>query len=930
MVDISSLTPGETYKELNTSRRGMTSEEAAKKLSEYGPNVLIAQKSTPIYYRLIAQFTDLFAVLLEIGSLIAFVSYFIGRDIYQLYVAIAIIMVVILNAIIGFFQEYRAEKATEALKKLVPVFARVARDGERIQIPAEEVVPGDLLVLEEGDNIVADARIVEEFELRTNNMTLTGESSPVKVTSEPIKTDGLAKTDIRNLIFMGTSVATGNGAAVVLHTGMYTQFGEVFRLTTTAKEPPSPLEKQVDFLAKRVAVIAIIIGFILFGVALQLSMGYVEAFLFALGVMMALVPQGLPATMSVSLALAIQRMAKSNVLIKKLSAVETLGSTNVICTDKTGTLTKAEMTVKEMWISRRRLEVGGVGYEPIGVFSENGRELSAQEVLDAGGLMFKTAILASTARLVAPDDEVKNWTILGDSTEASLIVAAAKAGLNQDEILDVHPKLYQFPFESVRKRMSSIHRSPDSQQVFSYVKGAPKEVLGHCVKILINGKIEKLTDELRSEVLEANDAYARESLRVLAMAYREMSSTAHKFTQEEAEKDLVFIGLMAMADPPRPEVADAVTKAKRAGIRIIMITGDYGLTAEAIARRIGIVTRNHCRIVTGIELEAMSEDEFAKVLETNYEIIFARVAPEQKLQISQTLREQGNIVAMTGDGVNDAPALKAADIGVAMGVSGTDVSKEAAVMVLLDDSFASIVTAIEEGRGVYSNIKRFVLYIFSHNLSELSPFLFASFSGINLIPMGVLQVLTIDLGSDVLPGLALGTEQPEPGIMDQPPRPRNDRLMNAAAVKRLLFLGLIQSLGSVGGFLLTLYLGGWHWGQALDINTSLLYRQAVTMTQGGVVVGQFFNGFAIRTDKVSVFRIGLFSNRRLIYGEIIGLIIFALISYVPLLNNVLHTGPLGLVHWLILFGFGILLFVAEESRKAVARWRDKNQVRIDK
>jgi magnesium-transporting ATPase (P-type) len=925
MVDISSLSPAEAYKELKTSRRGLTSEEAAKKLSEYGPNVLVAQKSTPIYYRLIAQFTDLFAVLLEIGSLIAFISYILGRDIYQLYVAVAIIMVVILNAIIGFFQEFRAEKATEALKKLVPVYARVARDGERIQIPAEEVVPGDLLVLEEGDNIVADARIVEEFELRTNNMTLTGESAPVKVTSEPIKTDGLSKTDIRNLIFMGTSVATGNGAAVVLHTGMYTQFGEVFRLTTAAKEPPSPLEKQVDFLAKRVAIIAIIIGFILFGVALQLDMGYVEAFLFALGVMMALVPQGLPATMSVSLALAIQRMAKSNVLIKKLSAVETLGSTNVICTDKTGTLTKAEMTVKEMWVSQRRWAVGGVGYEPVGGFSENGLELSASEVLEAAGLMFKTAILASTARLVAPDEEVKNWVILGDSTEASLIVAATKAGLNQDEILDAYPKLYQFPFESVRKRMSSIHRSPDSKQVFSYVKGAPKEVLGHCETILINGKIEKLTDKLRSEVLEANDTYARESLRVLAMAYREMSSTAHKFTQEEAETDLTFIGLMAMADPPRPEVADAVTKAKRAGIRIIMITGDYGLTAEAIARRIGIVTRDHCRIVTGIELEAMSETEFAKVLETNYEIIFARVAPEQKLQISQTLREQGNIVAMTGDGVNDAPALKAADIGVAMGVSGTDVSKEAAVMVLLDDSFASIVTAIEEGRGVYNNIKRFVLYIFSHNLSELFPFLFASFAGVNLIPMGVLQVLTIDLGSDVLPGLALGTERPEPGIMDQPPRARHDRLMNAAAVKRLLFLGIIQSLGSVGGFLLTLYLGGWHWGQALDINTSLLYRQAVTMTQGGVVVGQFFNGFAIRTDKVSVFKIGLFSNRKLIYGEIIGLIIFALISYVPFMNNVLHTGPLGLEHWLILFGFGILLFVAEEGRKAIIRWQDKKQ-----
>jgi P-type Ca2+ transporter type 2C len=926
MVDISSLTPSEAHKELKTSRRGLTTEEAANKLSEYGRNVLVAQKSTPIFYRFIAQFTDLFAVLLEIGSLIAFISYFIGRDVYQLYVSAAIILVVILNAVIGFFQEYRAEKATEALKKLVPVFARVVRDGERQRIPAEEVVPGDILVLEEGDNIVADARIVEEFELRTNNMTLNGESAPVKVTAEPVKTEGLSTTEIRNLVFMGTSVATGTGTAIVLHTGMYTQFGAVFRLTTAAKEPPSPLEKQVDYMAKRVAIVAIITGFILFGLALRLNMGYVDAFLFALGVMMALVPEGLPATLSVALAVAIQKMAKRNVLIKKLSAVETLGSTNVICTDKTGTLTKAEMTVKEMWINNRRIDVGGVGYEPTGTFSENGQDLSAEEVLDVSSLMFKTAILASTARLIAPRDDEKHWTMLGDPTEGSLIVAAAKAGVSQDEIFEDHPRLYQFPFESVRKRMSSIHRSTDGKQVFSYVKGAPKEVLGNCGKIVINGKVEKLTDAVRAEVLKANDDYARESLRVLAMAYREMRTDSHKYTQEEAEEDLIFIGLMAMADPPRPEVADAVAKAKRAGIRIIMITGDYGLTAEAIARRIGIVTKNNCKIVTGVELEAMSEDEFAQVLADNYEIIFARVAPEQKLQISQTLRGQGNIVAMTGDGVNDAPALKSADIGVAMGISGTDVSKEAAVMVLLDDSFASIVTAIEEGRGVYNNIKRFILYIFSHNLAELFPILFAVFGGVNLVPLGALQVLAIDLGSDVLPALALGTEKPEPGVMEQPPRPRKEPLMNKSTVARLLYIGIIQSIGAVAGFLIVLLQGGWHWGQVLNINTSLIYQQAVTMTQGGIVVGQFFNGFAIRTDRISVFRIGLLSNRFLVIGELFGLCILAFISYVPVCNEIFHTAPLELKHWLMLFAFGFILFVAEEGRKAVVRWRGKQSV----
>jgi magnesium-transporting ATPase (P-type) len=925
MADIASLETEGVFKETGVSRRGLSSEQAAERLVEHGANRLVEQKKTPIYYRFVAQFTDLFAIMLEVGSLIAIISWLVQKDIYQLYVGIAILLVVILNAIIGFFQEFRAEKATEALRQMVPVYARVVRDGERQRVPAEEIVPGDLLVLEEGDNIVADARIVEEYELRTNNVTLTGEAEPVKVRSDPVNAENMARTDIRNLVFMGTTVSTGNGLAVVIKTGMETQFGEVFRLTTAAKEPPSPLERQIDFLAKRVAAIAFALGIVLFFVALRLNMGYVEGFLFALGVMMALVPQGLPATMSVSLAVAIQKMAKENVLIKKLSAVETLGSTDVICTDKTGTLTKAEMTVRAMWLDHRAITVEGAGYEPSGGFKENETDLPAESVARDAELMFRAALLASTARLIAPGDDVDKWTILGDPTEASLIVTAAKAGFNQDEVLDAQTRLYQFPFDSVRKRMSSVHKSEDGNQAFSYVKGSPKEILAKSSGILIKGEKRKLTDELRAEVLSVNDRYARESLRVLAFAIKEVPIQA-KYDQDEAEGGLVFLGLMGMADPPRPEVADAVAKAKQAGIRIIMITGDYGLTAEAIARRIGIVTRDGCRLITGVDLETMSDEELSKTLSDNEEIIFARVAPEHKLRISQTLRGKGHIVAMTGDGVNDAPALKSSDIGIAMGISGTDVSKEASVMILLDDSFASIVAAIEQGRGVYNNIKRFVLYIFSHNLSELFPFLFASFSGINLIPMGVLQVLTIDLGSDVLPGLALGTEEPEPGVMLKPPRPRNDRLMNKAALGRLLFLGIIQSFGSVGGFLLTLYLGGWHWGQTLDINTSLLYQQAVTMTQGGVVVGQFFNGFAIRTDTVSVFKVGLFSNRRLVYGEIIGLIIFAMISYVPFFNNILHTGPLTITHWLILIGFGAFLFAAEESRKAFNRWRNRDRL----
>lgn len=917
------LTPDAVYKELGTRRRGLTTEEARARLKKDGPNKLVEAKRKPVIYLFFAQFTNLFAVLLLIGSAIAFLAWLVGRDVYQLYVAIAIFMVVLLNAVIGFFQEYRAEKATEALMKIVPVYAQVMRDGERVRIPAEEVVPGDVLLLDEGDHVVADARVVEEFELRINKMTLTGESDPMRATADPVRGDGMSKTDIRNLVFMGTSVAAGSSTAVVHTTGMNTEFGAIFALTTFTHDPPSPLQLQVASLAKRVATIAIIVGFLLFAMALELRMTYIDSFLFSLGVMLALVPEGLPATMSVSLALGVQRMVRENVLIKRLSSVETLGSTTVICTDKTGTLTKAEMTVRDVWVGGRSIAVSGAGYEPVGEFLENDKTLSKQDVDRACGLLLTTATLASNAKLVAPHEGEPSWTIVGDTTEGALIVAAQKAGLSQDELLEDNRRVYQFPFDSNRKRMSSIHRT--DRKLISHVKGAPREILENCTHIALNGKVERLTKQQRDKVLKVNDDYAKASLRVLAMAYRDMPRGKRKFTEDEAETHLTFIGLMGMADPPRPEVAEAVRKAQHAGIRIIMVTGDYGLTAEAIARRVGIVRGKRCHIVTGPELDAMPDEELRKRLAAHYEILFARVSPQHKLRIATLLRGAGETVAITGDGVNDAPALKAADIGVAMGITGTDVSKEAAVMILLDDSFASIVTAIEQGRGVYSNIKKFILYIFSHNLAELFPIVFAVVARVNLVPLWALQVLAIDLASDVMPSLALGTEPPEPGVMDQPPRPRSERLMNWPAVKRLIFIGVVQSIGAVAGFLIVLLQGGWHWGQALNINTSLLYQQAVTMTHGGIVFGQFFNGLAIRTEKVSIFKIGLFTNRRLIAAEVLGVLIFAAISYVPMLQKVFHTGPLEPKHWLMLIGFGLFLFAAEEGRKLVMRWREKEK-----
>ena len=906
-VPVQALPRLEVYGELASSPRGLTGEEVATRLEKFGRNELPKARGRPLVFRFFEQFTDLFALVLIAASAITFVAYFIQvpHDVGNLQLGLAILGVVLLNAVIGFFQEYSAERTAEALKALVPKACRVIRDGERVEIAAEELVPGDVVTLEAGDAISCDCRIAEAHDLSVNNVALTGESDPVGRTDDPAGA-GTDLLESRNVVFMGTSVVNGTGKAVAFATGQSTEFGRIYQLTAAVVEEKSPLQRQVAIMAKRVSAAAIGIGALLFGLRVGTGNALVESFVFALGVMVALVPEGLPATLSVSLAIGVRRMARRNALIKRLSAVETLGSTTGICTDKTGTLTKAEMTVQAIWASGHSHAVNGVGYAPAG------------EVEDAESIreLLRVAALCADAKLLEPDPERQlGWRILGDTTEGAIVVAAAKAGVEVAAEVAKAPRVAEFPFDSDRKLMTTVHRGDGAAA--AHVKGSPQELLSRCRSILWEGREVDLTDELRREIVAANDTFAEQALRVLGVGTRIVSS--ERPSQDEAEHDLVFLGLVGMLDPPRPDVVEAVVSCRRAGIRIVMVTGDYGLTAEAIARKVGIVTSPSARVVSGAELESLDDKALEAVLAEHWEVVFARVRPEHKMQVVAALKNMGEIVAVTGDGVNDAPALKRADIGVAMGLAGTDVAREAAVMVLLDDSFASIVRAVELGRSVYQNIRKFLIYLFSHNIAELTPILAAAIVGFPLVPLTALQVLAIDLGSDVMPALALGAEPPEPGIMDRPPRPPSERLFSAVVVRRFLFLGIIQSIGVTFAFFWRIHSAHLPFGAFTITNPT--YREAITMTQAGIVISQFFNGFAVRTDEESVFKVGLLSNVPLVLAEFFGLGIISAISYLPVLQGVFHTAPLTIYDWLMLAVFGLALLVADELRKAYVRSR---------
>ena len=924
VASIHTLSVPEAFSVLSSGPEGLSQDEAQKRLKHYGQNVITEVKGKPLWIKFLANFTHLLAILLWVGGIVALVA---GMP--QL--AVAIWLVNVINGAFSFGQEYKAEKATEALKKLLPLYARVLREGQEERILAEELVPGDVILLEEGDRVSADARLIEESEIRIDQSTLSGESHPVRKTSAAILRESFIRAELPNLIYSGTTVAAGTGRAVVFATGMETEFGKIAHLTQTVGEELSPLQKEMERVTKTISLLATGIGVLFFVSGILLAgAGPAEAFISALGMTVAFLPEGMPPMVTLSLAMGVQRMARRGALIKRLSSVETLGSATVICTDKTGTLTQNEMTVREIWLSGRRLHTTGVGYAPQGEILENGTAKRTgggrEESWDGLRQVLMAAGLCNNARLLPPNGDHSNWSILGDPTEAALQVAARKGGIDLEAEARRTPRIRELPFDSRRKRMSTIHKERDAQRV--YVKGAPKEVLALCTDVRQDGQQVPLDNAQRARIIAANDDYARNGLRVLAVATREIpeasrfGSTSVEFTPESIEQDLTFLGLVAMMDPPRPEVAEAVKKCHTAGIRIIMITGDYGLTAESIARRIGILRTSDPKIITGVDLDTLDDQALKEAL--RHEVIFARVAPEHKLRVVSALKEMGEIVAVTGDGVNDAPALKKADIGVAMGMAGTDVAREAADMILTDDNFASIINAVEEGRAVYANIRRFIKYVLNSNLAEAMPFMVMILSG-GRIPLGltVMEVLAIDLGTDMMPAIGLGAEPPEPGVMERPPRSQKEPLLNASLLAlALLWYGTIESVASMSAYFFLNWQHGWP-SVPLAQEGTLVYGMATAITLAGVVATQVGSAFACRTDRTSIFKIGFTTNRMVLYGIAGELILLFLLVYVPFFHGIFSTGPLDLIDWVYVFAWTPVIFLADELRKALLRRREQ-------
>jgi P-type Ca2+ transporter type 2C len=857
---------------------GLSTAEAERRLAEVGPNAIEEAKGPSPARQLAANFVQPLALLLWACAGLALVA-----EMPELSVAIALVVVV--NALFSFFETYRAERAVAALRQMLPQRVHARRDGAAAEVASEDIVPGDVLLLAPGDRVAADADLLTATDLRVDESALTGESAPV----EP-----------ERQVFAGTYVTGGTAEAVVTATGMQTRFGRIAALSQRAERDRSPLEHEIDRVVYIVAALAITIGIAFFVVSgLTDSMDMQDRFVFAIGVTVSLVPNGLLPTVTLSLAMASQRMAKRNALVRRLSAVETLGETTIVCTDKTGTLTENQMTVQRVWTPDREYTVEGAGYEPFGRFRATG------EVVDPAPLteLLRAGLLCNDAQLAQSAD---GWSVVGDPTEGALVVLAEKGGLHHRTEAARAPRLREIPFSSERKRMTTVHLVGDER--VAYVKGAAELILPRTT----------LSAEARAEAAAAEAAMEHDALRVLACARRVLPGGADD-DPDAIERDLEFLGLVGMIDPPRPEVPEAVRRCRDAGIRLIMVTGDSGRTAEAIARRIGMVDGDP-HVVTGAELAAIDDGELRTRLEER-DVIFARIDPEQKLRLATVLRDSGEIVAMTGDGVNDAPALKHADIGIAMGRGGTEVAKEAADLVLLDDNFASIVAAVEEGRAVYDNMRRFIGYHFSSNVGELTAFLVWGLSGGAVpLPLVVMQVLAIDLGTNQIPAMGLGSERPEPGTMARPPRSRSEHLLDRPTFGRIAGIGSLDGLAAMASFFFAYALAGWRpWETLADGGD--LYLEATTMTMAGIVFAQIGAVMAWRTNRESVRTIGLLTNRLIVVGIAVEIAMVALLAYTPGLDDIFHTSDLSGAEWLFLLLWPPLVLHAKELRKAVARRR---------
>ncbi len=908
----------EIVQALQTSpKQGLSEEEARRRLEQFGPNELEEAAKPSLFSLIFEQFKNFIVIVLIVAALAAAL---LGDYIE----AAAILAIVVLNAILGVVQERKAEEALAALRRLAAPDALVLRDGHRQTCTARELVPGDVVFLEAGNFIPADLRLIETVNLRIEEAALTGESVPVTKDASLVLTQEMALGDRRNTAFSGTVVAYGRGSGVIVSTGMRTQIGMIATMLQAVHEEPTPLQRKLDQLGKALGIAALVVCALVFGVGYLRGVPPLEMFLVAVSLAVAAVPEGLAAVVTITLALGMQEMITRHALIRRLSSVETLGSTTVICSDKTGTLTQNQMTVKRMWVDGTTFEITGGGFAQTGDFKIDGDVVELRDY-PASTTVLWVATLANDAQIeTEPTKDVEEAPrVIGDPTEAALLIAAAKAGAFRDRLEEAYPRIDEIPFDSSRKRMTTVHKivdpEPDDASPFydselreweiAAIKGAPDVILDLCTQYQkMDDTTAPMTEEIRARIFEANARMARSALRVIAVAFRVDPDVPDDATPEKVERDLIFVGLMGMIDPPRPQAKPAIEKARHAGIRTLMITGDFPDTAEEIAEEISLLQTGH-GVLTGSQLDDMDDAALKEKAATTD--VFARVSPEHKVRIVNALKSRGEIVAMTGDGVNDAPALKRADIGVAMGVTGTDVAKEAADMVLTDDNYASIVDAVEQGRVIYSNIRKFVFYLLSCNLAEIAVIFLAILAGLPS-PLTPIQLLWLNLITDGAPALALGMEKGDPDIMSQPPRPPDEPVINRSMQSRIG----IQTIAIAGVTLYAYWMG-------IQLYPGIP-EEAKTMAFVTLSFSELLRAFTVRSERYPLHKIGLFSNKWMLYAVASSLLLLLAVIYVPFLQPIFNTVPLGWAEWQIVLP---LLFVPAIVAE-VSKWLMGIQLKV--
>jgi Ca2+-transporting ATPase len=875
----------EVFAELNSTESGLGQKEAEARLAKYGPNEIQAAHRISPWEILLEQFKNVL-ILILLGA--TAISFFLGHGVESIVIAVIVLFAVIL----GFAQEYRAERAIEALRQMAAPTATVLRDGQEIKIPAREVVPGDVVIIHTGDRIPADGRLIESINLQIEEAALTGESVPVEKHTDPLPTQDLPVGDRKNMVYAGTAATYGRGRALIVATGMQTEFGKIAQLLQTIETSKTPLQQNLDRVGAVLARAAFVVVAIIVALGLLRGQPFIEMLIFGIALAVAVVPEALPAVVTISLAIGVQKMVKRNALIRRLPAVETLGSTSVICSDKTGTLTKDEMTVRKIYVAGQVFDVSGSGYAPEGHFSTNGGTPS--EISSELKQLLTAAVLASDAKLIRKGNNGSpgDWDIKGDPTEGALVVAAAKAGVQKEALDKTCPRVQEIPFTSESKRMTTLHQTKNG--IVAYTKGAPEIILENCEFILTADGVKKLDDNARKQALDAAQNFASQALRVLAVASKPDAKL------ETAQTGMTFLGLTGMIDPPRPEAKQAIATCEEAGIRVVMITGDHPLTAQAVARELGLLKTG--RVVTGAELDAISDEDFKREVETID--VYARVSPAHKLRVVTALQANNHIVAMTGDGVNDAPALKKADIGIAMGITGTDVTKEAAAMTLTDDNFASIVAAVEEGRGVFGNIKKYLMYLLSSNIGEIGLMAGSTLLGLPL-PLTAVQILYVNLATDGLPALALSVDPPEKDLMKRKPRNPRTGIFTRPVVSLMVAGGLWSTLVNLGLFI---------WA----MNSGRSIEEAMTMTFVSLVLIQFFKAYNFRSDRHSVFT-RPFENKWLNRAILWEAILLLLIVYVPALHEPFSTFSLPLIDWVIIFALSLTISPVLEFVKWMER-----------